>query len=718
MAARDIRLRILVGARDQASTVLARLRAGINAVGASALKAAANIAKIGAAIGAAVKAAGAWALGRLLGESAAAAETLQRQMFTLEQLIAQTGRSGQVTAEQLSAVAERLDEATLGNAGQIRESIQALLTFKAIGVDSFERVLTAALDLEASNLGSFESNVIQLGKALQDPVAGLTALTRAGVSFGQEQIDVIKRLTETGEAAKAQGLILAEIEGQVGGAAAAAGKGLSGLKDLTDKLMTDIREAIGAGLLAPLERAQKRVNDLYTQLRDSGALERFGVAVGNAFDAATQAVVRWVSSFDFNSLLIQFNRFRESAARAIGDIGTRMDQLSDGARRLYASMQAVLSGLSALWNGFKGTVELVATVVVSVLAGIASAAATVVETLAKIGIQSEASAIRARLNADALADAAARFGKATTESYRKAGAAAEDFGAAMSRATTTQKTAISGLTDAERLALEVSTGLTEQERMLAEQWAETATAADAAAKATRDLADAKRQAADDTTAATDAAFKELGLQSTKDLKDAEDRARVAYETILKAGTETPERIAAAHQVWLTRAAEAGDAAAGRMVEQMKRVATEGKRAFGSAGLSGALREPEQVAQSVTDRIIALADALAAFRAGAISAQQLADAQSQVGASNPQAIRRGLPVTVAGYTDWGNPRPDGQRAGQVTDRGDMVTDLSGRRERDRMQSAFRGGAPIEVPVSFVSSDDDALGLASAARGTRR
>jgi hypothetical protein len=52
---------------------------------------------------------------------------------------------------------------------------------------------------------------IQVGKALQDPVHGISALRRVGVNFNESQVETIKKLVETGQAAKAQGLILAEL---------------------------------------------------------------------------------------------------------------------------------------------------------------------------------------------------------------------------------------------------------------------------------------------------------------------------------------------------------------------------------------------------------------------------------------------------------------------------------------------------------------------------
>ena len=73
--------------------------------------------------------------------------------------------------------------------------------------------------------GTAASQATQLGKALQDPVKGITALNRVGVSFSETQKEQIKLFVEGGEAAKAQALILEAIKNQVGGAGASVASG-------------------------------------------------------------------------------------------------------------------------------------------------------------------------------------------------------------------------------------------------------------------------------------------------------------------------------------------------------------------------------------------------------------------------------------------------------------------------------------------------------------
>ncbi|MBV5323217.1 hypothetical protein JZU51_00310 [bacterium] len=70
----------------------------------------------------------------------------------------------------------------------------------------------AALDLATVLDGDLKGTAIQLGKALNDPVQGLSALRKSGVSFSDDQIAVIKSLQETNRLSEAQTLILDALE--------------------------------------------------------------------------------------------------------------------------------------------------------------------------------------------------------------------------------------------------------------------------------------------------------------------------------------------------------------------------------------------------------------------------------------------------------------------------------------------------------------------------
>jgi phage-related protein len=131
-----------------------------------------------------------------------------------------------------------------------------LLTFNKIGRKGgiFDRATKASLDLSVAFGKDMTSSSVLVGKALQDPVKGVSALSRVGVSFSKKQKDVIKRLVETGQTAKAQKLILKELETQVGGSAKAFGTTATGAVGKLKNRFDDISGQLVTMLLPAFEK--------------------------------------------------------------------------------------------------------------------------------------------------------------------------------------------------------------------------------------------------------------------------------------------------------------------------------------------------------------------------------------------------------------------------------------------------------------------------------
>ena len=182
--------------------------------------------------------------------------------------------AGQVgyTSEQLQRMASDLQAKTLfGDEVILKDATAQLLTFTNIAGDNFARTQQVALDLATRLDGDLKSASIQLGKALNDPISNLTALSRAGIQFSADQKEVIKSLTESGRLAEAQTIILDELEKQYGGSAeAAAQAGMGPFKQLQNTI-GDLSEEFGKlinDLLKPLvPRIQALVRG-FTDLTD------------------------------------------------------------------------------------------------------------------------------------------------------------------------------------------------------------------------------------------------------------------------------------------------------------------------------------------------------------------------------------------------------------------------------------------------------------------
>lgn len=181
-----------------------------------------NVAKFGAIAGAAFG-----AVGFGLVKVAEAAATSNARILQINKSMGLFGSQTQEVTDRLVKLAETQAMATGVDRNAIKETIAKLLTFKELAATAtevggaFDRATMAAIDLGAAGFGEASQNAVQLGKALNDPVKGITALARSGVTFTAQEKEKIKTLVESGKMLEAQDTLLKAIETQVGGTAAA-----------------------------------------------------------------------------------------------------------------------------------------------------------------------------------------------------------------------------------------------------------------------------------------------------------------------------------------------------------------------------------------------------------------------------------------------------------------------------------------------------------------
>jgi uncharacterized protein YoxC len=188
----------------------------------------------------------------------AAGEQAATANARIEQIATSMGLFGDETQKVTSRLVDLANEQarlTGVNQNTIKESQALLLTFKDIASSAdevggaFDRATQLTLDMASAGFGSVTDNAKQLGKALNDPIAGLTALRRSGIQFTEAQQDQIRTLVESGQVLEAQTMILEEIENQVGGTAEATANS-------TDKMkvaFSQASESIGMALLPAVE---------------------------------------------------------------------------------------------------------------------------------------------------------------------------------------------------------------------------------------------------------------------------------------------------------------------------------------------------------------------------------------------------------------------------------------------------------------------------------
>ena len=213
------------------------------AIKKAALPAAAALAAIGATAISAIKAGEAFA-------------TANARVANIADSMGLFGTETKVVTDRLLTLAE----ATARQIGVDNLSIKAtqakLLTFKNLAAtadevgSSFDRATMAALDMASAGFGSAEQNAVQLGKALEDPIKGITALAKSGITFTASEKKKIEALVKSNKLLEAQDMILQAIEKQIGGTAKATAND-------TDKMKEGFRQfqqQLGSALLPVLAK--------------------------------------------------------------------------------------------------------------------------------------------------------------------------------------------------------------------------------------------------------------------------------------------------------------------------------------------------------------------------------------------------------------------------------------------------------------------------------
>lgn len=208
--------------------------------------------------------------GLAVGAKAAADAAIEAERVSAQTSAAlkSTGRAAGINKEGIESMAQRL----MNLSGVSDETIQSgenmLLTFTNIKneidgkfVGTFDRATQATLDLSVAMDKDMKSSALLVGKALNDPVKGATALSRAGVQLTEQQKEQIATMTEAGDVAGAQGIILDELATQFGGSAEAMGKTAEGQFNIAKESVGNFLEVLGAKLLPVIADVAQNVAD-------------------------------------------------------------------------------------------------------------------------------------------------------------------------------------------------------------------------------------------------------------------------------------------------------------------------------------------------------------------------------------------------------------------------------------------------------------------------
>jgi hypothetical protein len=288
-----------------------------------------------------------------------------------EAVITSMGNASNITAAEVANLAEKLSKKAGIDDELIQSGQNVLLTFAAVrnevgeGNQIFDRATTAALDMSVALGQDMQSSVTQLGKALNDPISGITALTRVGIQFTDQQKEQIKALVESGDTLGAQKIILDEVEKQFTGSAEAQATASGKLQVAWENL----QESLGALLLPAFERVATWLtdtgvpavegmattvsetlgpilSDLAGWIEETGlpTLRKLGDVIAEEVGPTWRTFVTWITEELLPNLQELWGIIEEDVAPALGRLAGRVrDELLPAFKELWDSVSELIA---------------------------------------------------------------------------------------------------------------------------------------------------------------------------------------------------------------------------------------------------------------------------------------------------------------------------------------------------------------------------------------
>lgn len=273
------------------------------------------------------------ALAALFGVSIKNAQEAEQAGLRLDAVLKATGQQANVSRAQIDGYAEALAATTRFDDDAIRSGAATLLTFQNIGASSFERVLKAGTDLAAFMNSDLDAAMRLVGKAMEDPEHGATALRRAGILLSDSQLELVKSATAAGDSMTAQRVILEALEQRIGGVAETMNSGLAKATSDTAKAFGELTESIGKSSV---------VAGTYTLVMGTltKAMQQLKALADDGWVATDAAPTRSNESPAESARLAAFGRAESEAAEKAANAYNMKWAAIDKAREAFAKMAA------------------------------------------------------------------------------------------------------------------------------------------------------------------------------------------------------------------------------------------------------------------------------------------------------------------------------------------------------------------------------------------
>lgn len=280
-------------------------------------------------------------------------ETIQaeQEQAQLAAVLKSTGEAAGWSRDQLNDMADALSSKggkSVFSAGEINQAQTRLLSYTGIVGTQFPRAMQNVIDMAARMGTDVKSSAETIGRALDIPSEGLTALTRQGFRFTEEQKKLVEQLEATGRAGEAQAIILTALESSYGGAGEAARNTFGGALKALQNTINDLMTGDSRGM----EAMRAGVESLVTVLGDPKTREAFQTFVGWLAEASAAVVklaaayVAWRQASNKEAILAgvdEFGMLTKNAEAATA----RVKRLTEQAERYQ---EAIARGSNVQFN--------------------------------------------------------------------------------------------------------------------------------------------------------------------------------------------------------------------------------------------------------------------------------------------------------------------------------------------------------------------------------
>lgn len=276
-------------------------------------------------------------------DSVGDAQEAEQAFAKLEQIVRTTGESAGFSADQLASIATDMSFRIGVDDEAIQNAQSVMLTFRSVTGDTFTEAMRLSADLSVVFGQDLSSSSRLLGKALENPAEGLSALTRIGIRFTEAEQAQIVAMVEAGNVADAQAAILEKVSGKVEGAAEASATGAQKM----GVAFGEMKEALGGGIAGAIENIAPAIVSLMQTLAPllSDVGERLGDVIGPMLDAFGPTLTVAV---DIAGDVL------ENLGSIVGSLGPALTPIVQG---FGALATAVSGGLAAAFTSLAPTIE-------------------------------------------------------------------------------------------------------------------------------------------------------------------------------------------------------------------------------------------------------------------------------------------------------------------------------------------------------------------------